>query len=446
MTSAKLFLATLAMTALAKPALALDANALTQIESLFRDFSHPNAPGASVMVIHNGKPIFAKGFGLADLEKKTPCTTNTNFRLASVTKQFTAMALLILVERGKLSLDDRLTDFFPEFPAYGKQITVRHLLAHTSGLLDYEDLIPSGTTIPVLDRDVLRVLMENTSDSPQAGVHRVAWTENPAENEARLKRELQQRGSRPPETPKQTTYFPPGSQFRYSNSGFALLALIVEVRSGETFAHFLKENIFEPLKMTNTLAYEQGLALVPNRAFGHTPKSDSLSPSDGERARERGKFERTDQSLTSSVLGDGGVYSSVVDLAKWDAALYGRKLISEPMLRVAFSPAPGTERAGLRRSGAESKVAPGIQPSNAVVSAAAGTAALRGGYGFGWFIGEYRGLKEIFHGGDTIGFRTRIARFPEKKFTVIILANRSDVELEELPHKIADLVLFADAR
>src|SRR6185436_4171676 len=226
MTSAKTFLAILVMATLAKSSLALDAQRVAQIDSLFREFSHPNAPGASVMVIHNGKPIFAKGFGLADLDKKTPCTTNTNFRLASVTKQFTAMAVLILVERGRLALDDRLTDFFPEFPAYGRQITVRHLLTHTSGLLDYEDLIPPGTTIPVLDQDVLRVLIESTSDSPQAGVHRVAWTENTAENEARLKRELQQRASRPPETPKRTTYFPPGSQFRYSNSGFALLALL----------------------------------------------------------------------------------------------------------------------------------------------------------------------------------------------------------------------------
>src|SRR5213083_1948258 len=116
------------------------------VDAMFRDFDWANSPGAAVIVIKEGKPLFAKGFGLADLEKKTPCTTNTNFRLASVTKQFTAMAVLILVERGKLSLDDRLTDFFPEFPAYGKPITVRHLLTHTSGLLDYEDLIPPGTT------------------------------------------------------------------------------------------------------------------------------------------------------------------------------------------------------------------------------------------------------------------------------------------------------------
>ena len=104
------------MTALARTALALDANTTAQIESLFSNFDHPNAPGASVMVIRDGKPIFAKGFGLADLEKKTPCTTNTNLRLASVPKQFTAMAVLILAERKALSLDEPLPAFFPEFP------------------------------------------------------------------------------------------------------------------------------------------------------------------------------------------------------------------------------------------------------------------------------------------------------------------------------------------
>lgn len=383
------------MAALVKSA-GLAADTTAQIEALFRDYSPVNGPGASVMVIRDGKPIFAKGFGLADLERKIHCTPNTAFRLASVSKQFTAMAILILAERGALSLDEKLTDFFPEFPAYGRQITVRHLLTHTSGLLDYEDEIPTGTTLPVLDRDVLRILLERTGDAPGAGVHAVAWTENAAQNAARLTSELAEKNQSTSRS-KPTTYFPPGTKFRYSNTGYSLLALIVEVRSGETFAGFLKKNIFEPLKMTNTLAYERGSSVVPNRAFGHTPRD--------------GKFVRTDQSLTSSVLGDGGIYSSVVDLAKWDAALYGKKLVSEPMLRVAFSPAVETDKPG--RS-----------------------------YGFGWYIGEYRGLREIWHSGDTIGFRTRIARFPEKKFTVIILANRADAELEELPHKIADLVLF----
>src|SRR5689334_3674570 len=117
------------------------------VDALFRDFDRPDAPGVTVIVIKQGKALFAKGYGLADLEKKTPCTTNTNFRLASVTKQFTAMAVLILAEQGKLYLQDRLPKFFPEFPAYGETISLHHLLTHTSGLPGYEDHIPGGTTI-----------------------------------------------------------------------------------------------------------------------------------------------------------------------------------------------------------------------------------------------------------------------------------------------------------
>lgn len=366
----------LAMTALAKSALALDADTATRVELLFRDYNQVNAPGGSVMIIHQGKAVFTKGFGLADLERKAHCTTNTNFRLASVTKQFTAMAVLILVERRLLTLDERLTDFFPEFPAYGKEVTVRHLLTHTSGVPDYEDLIPPGTTIPVLDQDVLRLLIA-----------------------ADMRRRTATKSADDHLLTSAATYFPSGTQYRYSNSGYALLALIVEVRSGQTFARFLRDNIFEPLKMTHTLAYEEGYAVIPNRAYGHTFRSNH--------------WQRTDQSLTSSVLGDGGIYSSVTDLFKWDQALYKAKLVSESTLRVAFSPATPTDKPG--RS-----------------------------YGLGWYLGDYRGLKAIWHSGETIGFRTRIARFPERQFTVIILANRADAKLEELPHRIADLVLFKD--
>jgi CubicO group peptidase (beta-lactamase class C family) len=328
-----------------------------KVDALFQDFSQAGSPGASVMVIKGGKVVLAKSYGVANVEERIPCGTNTNFRLASVTKQFTAMAVMMLAERKKLSLDDRLTDFFPEFPAYGGRITLRHLLTHTSGLIDYEDVIPKGTEIPVLDRDVLRLLM------------------------------LQDR-----------TYFPPGTKYRYSNSAYALLALIVEARSGNTFARFLKDNLFRPLKMSNTLAYELGLSVVTNRAYGYSP--------------DAGGFKRTDQSLTSSVLGDGGIYSSVADLCRWDQALYTDKLVSRKMLKLAFTPGPATEH-----------------PDT--------------GYGFGWFIGQYRGLREVWHSGNSVGFTTRIARFPERRFTVIILANRNEAKLAELPHRIADWYLFA---
>jgi CubicO group peptidase (beta-lactamase class C family) len=327
------------------------------IDALFKDFDQPGSPGASVGVIRNGKLIFARGYGLANLEPRTACATNTNFRLASVTKQFAAMAVLLLADRRKLSFDENLKAFFPEFPDYGQQITVHHLLTHTSGLIDYEDIIPKGTEIPVLDRDVLRLLMRQDN-----------------------------------------TYFPPGAKFRYSNSAYALLALIVETRSGCTFAQFLQRNIFRPLNMNHTLAYEQGLSVVPDRAYGYSPAGRS--------------WKQTDQSLTSSVLGDGGIYSSVTDLFQWDQALYRSKLVGPKMLRQAFTPAVETDEAGT-------------------------------GYGYGWFIGRYRGLKEIWHSGNSLGFTTRISRIPERKFTVIILTNRNEAKIADLPHRIVDACLFA---
>lgn len=328
-----------------------------KLDALFNDFNQPGAPGASVMLIQNGKVVLAKGYGLSNLENKVHCRPDTNFRLASVTKQFTAMSVLILAKRRQLSLDERLTDFFPEFPACGRQITVRHLLTHVSGLLDYEDLIPKDTEIPVLDRDVLRLLLQQDK-----------------------------------------TYFPPGTKYRYSNTAYSLLALIVETRSGNTFARFLQENIFQPLKMNHTLAYEQGLSVVPNRAYGYSA--------------DAGGFKRTDQSLTSSVLGDGGIYSSVADLYKWDQALYTDKLVSRKLLKLAFTPGPETNHPDTR-------------------------------YGFGWYIGQYRGLRQIWHSGESLGFTTRIVRFPDKKFTVIILTNRDEARIAEFPHRIADWCLFS---
>jgi CubicO group peptidase (beta-lactamase class C family) len=341
-------------------ALAVPDSMIPKIDALFADFNRPDAPGASVTVIHDGKVLLAKGYGLADVEEKIPRTPETNFRLASLTKQFTAMSILILAERKKLSLDESLIKFFPEFPFYGKQITVRHLLSHTSGLIDYEDVIPAGTTIPVLDRDVLRLLLKQDK-----------------------------------------TYSPPGSKFRYSNSGYSLLSLIVEVRSGMPFAQFLKKNIFQPLKMNNSLAYEQGFSIIPNRAYGYSTSGQS--------------FTRTDQSVTSSVLGDGGIYSSVSDLFKWDQALYTTRLVSAKRLKLVFTP--------------------GSSPTD----------FLNSRYGFGWFIGNYRGLKEIWHYGETRGFTTRIARFPEKKFALVILTNRNDAKISELPHKITDLYCFRES-
>jgi CubicO group peptidase (beta-lactamase class C family) len=326
----------------------------SQIDALFKNFDGTDTPGAVMMVIREGKIIYEKGYGLANVEQKIPCTTSTNFRLASVSKQFTATSILILASQNKLSLDDPITKFFPEFPLYGNEITVRHLLSHRSGLIDYEDVIPQGTTIQLTDRNVLNLVRQQDK-----------------------------------------TYFPPGSDFRYSNSGYALLSLIVESVSGNPYAEFLKRNIFSPLQMTNTLAYEAGISKVPNRAYGY--------------AFENNQFVPSDQSLTSAVLGDGGIYTSVNDLFKWDQALYSEKVLSQQMLKEAYTIA---------------------SPKTDIANA---------GYGFGWYITKHRDNDLFFHRGHTCGFTNLIERYPEKKFTVIILTNRRDAEILDFGKRIFDL-------
>ena len=322
-----------------------------RVDRLFRAY-RGDVPGAAVMVIHDGQPILKKSYGLADVEYKIPVTDSTNFRLASLTKQFTAMSVMILHERGKLDYSTTLCQIFPHFPAYGRQITVRHLLQHTSGLIDYEDLIPDSATHQVLDRDVLRMMM--TQDS---------------------------------------TYFQPGSAFRYSNSGYAVLAQIVEKISGQSFAMFLKANIFVPLGMNGTVAFEEGISTVSNRAFGYSVEKDSVAFSD--------------QSLTSAVLGDGGIYTSIVDLFKWDQALYTERLVSAETQKEAFTPALDN-------------------------------------YGFGWWIDEYKGHRRIRHYGSTCGFRTAILRFPQETFSVIVLTNRREPDVTSLAEKLTDIFLLAD--
>lgn len=321
-----------------------------QIDALMRDYAGA-VPGASVLVIRDGEPLVRRAYGFANLEERIAATPSTNYRLASVTKQFTAAAILLLAEDGRLRLDDPVRKWLPSLPDATNGVTIRHLLTHTCGVVDYEDVIPPGTTVQLKDADVLRLL------------------------------ESQPR-----------TYFAPGTSYRYSNSGYALLALIVEKASGETFATFLRDRIFTPLGMTNTVAHEEGVSTVAQRAFGYT--------------NEGGRWIRTDQSLTSAVLGDGGIYSSIEDLAKWDAALDDDRLLSTESRRLAFTPATKTDKADVE-------------------------------YGFGWRISG----ATLWHSGETRGFRNVIIRHPAERLTVVVLTNRNDPPPRPLAQRIAKLFL-----
>jgi len=326
-----------------------------KVDQLCQRFDRPDVPGASVAVIRNGKVIFKKGYGLADLGKRIPVDESTNFRLASLTKQFTAMTIMMLKEQGLLCYDDPLTKYFPDFPEIGKSITIRHLLGHTSGIISYEDILPEDLTVPLKDQDVLELVKT-------------------------------QHGA----------YFTPGTQFKYSNTGYAFLALIVEKVSGKHFAAFLKEKIFEPLGMNDTVAYEKGVSTVSRRAYGY-------------KETENG-FAFADQSLTSSVLGDGGIYSSVMDYFKWDQALYTEKLVRRQTLQEAFSPA--------------------LLPD--------GTSTH---YGFGWYIREKNGERILLHNGGTCGFSNAVRRVPGKNLTVIVLANRHHGNVAADANQLIDWLL-----
>jgi CubicO group peptidase (beta-lactamase class C family) len=349
------------------PLSAANPDPAAQIDSLMSDVSS-STPGAAVLVIKDGRHVFEQGYGVTDLRTLHKIDEHTNFRLASVTKQFTAMAIMLLVHDGKLRYDQSLTEIFPEFPAYGETITVRHLLNHTSGLLDYEDLMAKqyGNT---LDDQILQI--------HDAGV--LALLEK-----------------------IRTTKFPAGTKWEYSNSGYCLLAMVVEKVSGKPFSEFLHERIFVPLQMASTLAYEKGKNEVPNRAYGHTPQGSA--------------WRETDQSSTSATLGDGGVYTSLADLVHWDNALQNHTLLSEKDMQPALT---------------------AVHPSSAPPQQNGHPVS----YGFGWYVDPYRGHPRMWHYGETVGFRTSIQRFPADHLTVVVLCNRADLSAIDLALKVADLYL-----
>lgn len=352
------------------------------VDLIFKGLADQQSPGFAVLIRENGRILFERGYGVKELQSRGAIDSGTDFRLASCTKQFTAMAIMLLVHEGKLRYDERLTDVFPEFPQYGRAITIRNLLNHTSGLPDYEALMD------------------------EAAKRGVTWTETHQIQDAEVLKLLegQTHGK-----------FLPGTQWSYSNSGYVALGLVVAKVSGEPFQDFLRDRIFVPLRMNNTLAYVKGTNEVPDRAYGHS--------------KEGNRFVQTDQSSTSATLGDGGVYSNIDDLTKWDDALAHHTLLSademEPALTAVKLPDGST---------------PTWSSDPGDSDPLAGKPVL---YGFGWFLDDYRGTKRMWHYGETTGFRTAIERFPGKNLTIVILCNRSDLDPGALAPKVADLYLNA---
>jgi CubicO group peptidase (beta-lactamase class C family) len=363
-------------------------NVAAQIDTIFTPLVSKHSPGFAVLVLRDGQKLFERGYGLRDLHSASKIDQHTNFRLASCSKQFTAMSVMLLVHDGKLRYDQTLTDIFPDFPAYGKSITIRNLLNHVGGLQDYETLMDQA-----------------------AGKH---WTAENQIQDAEVLTLL-----------KQTDHgmFAPGTQWYYSNSGYVVLGLVVAKVSGQPFREFLQQRIFAPLHMDHTLAYERGRNEITNRAYGHTKEGNTCK--------------QTDQSSTSATLGDGGIYSSLEDLAKWDEALRTNKLLSKEEMQPALTPfvfANGKHPAWPANSDRQE-----------------GSPAL---YGFGWFLDPYKSHSRMWHYGETMGFHSYIVRFTANEsapgsstnnslagLTIIILCNRTDISPESLALQVADLLL-----
>jgi CubicO group peptidase (beta-lactamase class C family) len=314
---------------------------IKQVDEIYVDWDKKDSPGAALGIIKDGKLIYSKGYGMANLEYDIPITNESVFRIGSTSKQFTAACIVLLSEQSKLNLDDKLSKYFPAFPKYANEITIQYLLNHTSGIRDYltlEYLKGLRDSDYYEDEDILD-LLANQSD----------------------------------------VNFKPNSEFLYSNSGYWLLGQIVEKVSSLNMAEFAKKEIFEPLGMHNTHFHNDFQQIVKNRASGYKPVKDGF------------KIDMT----TLNMIGDGGIFTSIEDMKLWDDAYYKSDILSESFWNSM------TKR--------------GILNNGEAIT-----------YASGLFVGDYKGLNSIYHGGAFVGFRANLVRFPDEKTTILQFANRSD--------------------
>ena len=335
----------------------LPAAVRARIDAVFAPLARPGSPGCALAIYRDGAIAYERGYGLASLELGVPITPKTVFDIGSTSKQFTAFSVLLLEREGKLSLDDDVRRFLPELPVYERPITVRHLLLHTSGLRDYLTLWEL------------------------AGVKTESWT---TQREAVALVERQR-----------ATNFPAGEEWLYSNTGYLLLAEIVQRASGKSLKDFARERIFEPLGMAHTFYLDDHTQVVAGKATGYEP-------------RERGGFS-VDMSNFEQI-GDGGVQTTVEDLLLWDRNFYATKVGDAALVARA-------QQTGKLNSGKPLDYAAGLS------------------------IGSYRGLPFVRHGGSWAGYRAELLRFPSQKTSVACLCNLGTAGPSRLADRVADIVL-----
>lgn len=337
---ATVLVASPASSQIASPQIVSPDSAGRWVDSVLAPFASTESPGCAVGVTRAGDLVFAKGYGMADLEHDRPITPDTRFYIASVSKQFTAMSIVLLALDGRLSLDDSIQKWVPEVPSFGAVITLRELLNHTSGLRDYYTLLAVS-----------------------------GW---PTDGQLTEKQFLTLVGR------QKNLNFAPGDEFLYSNTGYALLSIVVRRASGQSLRTFAAERIFKPLGMTHTEFRDDHTALIPQRALGYEPSGSTYRISQPE----------------TDVVGDGGVYSTVADLAKWDANFRTGRVGGQRA--IAMLQEPGRLNDG--------------QPIP---------------YALAMAIGQFHGLKTYSHSGAYGGYRSTLLRFPQRDMSVITLCNTS---------------------
>jgi CubicO group peptidase (beta-lactamase class C family) len=317
--------------------------------SVRAEMERQKIPGLALLVSRRGRPVRAEGYGLANVELNVPVTPDTVFQSGSVGKQFTATAVMMLVEAGKIGLDDPLSKYFPHAPEWWSRVTVRELLSHTAGFTDY----PKS--------------FDFRRDYTEEQLFKIVAAIPPA--------------------------YAPGTNWNYSNLGFLTLGLLIHRVTGEFYGDFLQHRIFDPLGMSTTRIINEE-DIIPNRASGYRLVGGRVKNQEW-------------VSPTVNTTADGSLYFSILDLAKWDAALYTDTLLKEPSLQQMWTVA---------------KLKDG-RPN-------------AGRYGFGWFIDAKNGHRVIEHEGQWQGFETQISRYVDDALTVVVLTNLDSAE----PERIADAV------